>query len=480
MIKTLRLHKFKAFEDTGPIDIRPITVLAGPNSAGKSTILQSLLLLKQTLESGSPDLVLNLDGRFLQLSGLDQLTFGKPPLEECSIGYEIELESRMPRRVVPRYYPDLVVPEGDESIPLHSRLELWFGPGRTEGGEPTVTVRLFDITSLVQGQDSRRPRLTIAAAEEGYSVTMDDIELPEPVRGGEIVSWAGRHFLPTYLAVSAEAEEDAERPSVVAVDPIFGSPLSEFEKYLLRGLQYLGPLRQEPQPAYMHPGSPFPEIGPGGEAAPQMLWLERDERVRYRQGAGEEFHEVTLLSAVGQAFALLGISEAIDVKSVESLVYQILFRPKGWEDEKHITIADVGFGVSQLLPIVVMSLRSHEGSLLVFEQPEIHLHPRAQAALADFFLSLDLSETRLLIETHSDHFINRLRRRIAEDPSDQLREDVSILFVRPPHNGMGATVEQLRVDRYGVIENWPPAFLPESADEAEAIFRAGLEKRGVR
>ena len=81
------------------------------------------------------------------------------------------------------------------------------------------------------------------------------------------------------------------------------------------------------------------------------------------------------------------------------------------------------------------------------------------------------------METHSDYLINRLRRRIAEDPTDELREKVSILFVRPPHNGEGAIVEPLRVDTYGVIENWPPDFLPESADEAEAIFRAGLKKR---
>ena len=480
MIRKLRLRNFKAFQDTGYIELRPITVLAGPNSGGKSTILQSLLLLKQTLESGSPDLELNLDGRFLQFSGLDELTFGKPPLEECSVAYEIEFESRMPRGAVPGYYPDLLVPEGVESIPLHSRLELIFGSGKTEGGKPTVMVRRFDMTSWAQDQDTPRPRLSITATDDGYSVTMEDVDLPGPFVGREFEGWAARNFLPTYLFVRAAVDEESERPSAVEVDPIFRFPLSHLEDYLRRGVTYLGPLRQEPRRAYPHSGSPFPEIGDRGEAAPQMLWLERDESVRYRQRAGDEYREVTLLDAVRDAFELLGITQAIDVKSVEGVVYQILFGLKGWGDEKHVTIADVGFGVSQLLPIVVMSLRSSDSPLLLFEQPEIHLHPRAQAGLADFFLSLDLSERRLVVETHSDHFINRLRRRIAEDPTDQLREDVGILFVLPPQDGRGATVEQLRVDRYGVIENWPAEFLPESADEAEAIFRAGLEKRGVR
>ena len=82
---------------------------------------------------------------------------------------------------------------------------------------------------------------------------------------------------------------------------------------------------------------------------------------------------------------------------------------------------------------------------------------------------------RIVVETHSDHFINRLRRH----PTDSLKDTVSILFVHPPHGDEGATIEPLKVDRFGVIENWPEGFLPEAADEAQAIFGAGLRKRGV-
>jgi len=242
-------------------------------------------------------------------------------------------------------------------------------------------------------------------------------------------------------------------------------------------MEYLGPLREEPQRAYLHSGSPFPEIGQRGEFAAQVLWLEKDTVVHYKPSMHEEADTVPLLTAVGDAFQRLGITQPINVRSGMSIVYQILFGLKGWKQRKHVSIADVGFGVSQLLPIVVMGLRAPEGSLLLFEQPEIHLHPQVQASLADFFLTLGESKKRLLIETHSDYFINRLRRRIAEDPTDELGERVSILFVRPPEDGKGAVIEPMRVDRYGVIENWPADFLPESADEAERIIRAGLKKR---
>ena len=83
----------------------------------------------------------------------------------------------------------------------------------------------------------------------------------------------------------------------------------------------------------------------------------------------------------------------------------------------------------------------------------------------------------MIVETHSDHFINRLRRRIAEDPTDTIKELVNILFVHPSVGRSGATISQLSVNRYGVIDNWPTDFLPESSDEAEAIFVAGLKKR---
>jgi len=122
-------------------------------------------------------------------------------------------------------------------------------------------------------------------------------------------------------------------------------------------------------------------------------------------------------------------------------------------------------------------LRSAEQSILIFEQPEIHLHPRLQSNLADFLLNIALSGRRVIVETHSDYLINRLRRRIAEDESDRIRDKVSVLFVRPPLEDQGAVIEPLSVDSYGVIENWPPDFLPESGDEAEAIIRASLKKR---
>jgi predicted ATPase len=477
MIKTLSLRSFKAFRETGDIDLKPVTVLAGPNSGGKTSILQSLLLLKQTLETEAPDVDLNLDGRFLQFSAFDELTFGRPPLQECEVGYNFTVETEIPAKRVPHYFPGLRTPEDVERLPLETTIEISFRYVPVRDGTEQVIAHTINVASYLDGTPGPSLAIRFENKEKGYQVDLQGIELRGPYSGGRIKGAAGRHFLPQILLVEEDDKENGGRPPIMMLDPIFQIPLRELQDELRDNLRYLGPIRSEPQRAYMHSGSRNPVIGTRGEYAAQILWLEKDDEVGYRETMTGEPVTLTLLDAVSNEFRRLGISQPIQVESTKAIIYQILFGLSGSGGKKQVTIADVGFGVSQLLPVVVMALRAPQTSILLFEQPEIHLHPKVQANLADFFLRIASSQRRILVETHSGHFINRLRRRIAEDPTDMLKDRVSILFVRPPSDGKGARIEPLTVDRYGVIDNWPPDFLPESSDEAEAIFKAGLTKR---
>ena len=473
MIKSLRLQNFKAFEDTGTLELKPITVLAGPNSGGKSSILQSLLLLKQTLE-GPPEIDLNLDGTYLQFSGFNELTFGKPSLSHCDVGYEFEVETPIPREIVPRYFPNVTLPEEPEGVSLHSKIELTFRYKRRDE-EKSVVLDRFETSSSVLEREGPYIRGTLRNGNYRTVMRGKGIRLPEPLTGRRIKTVDVRHFLPYFLVF--EGDEESPHTPHRLMDPIFSHPFHELRGEIEDNLQYLGPLRERPKRAYLHSGNPLTEIGDSGQYAAQILWLERGDKVRYLPALGQEPIEVTLMEAVNDAFLRLGMLQPVDVKSVKSIMYQMLFHLGGPKTGHAVTIADVGFGVSQLLPILVLGLRSHVSSILLLEQPEIHLHPKLQANLADFLLTLAEQERRIIVETHSDHFINRLRRRIAEDRTDELRKKISILFVHPPQDGQGATIEPLQIDRFGVIEKWPPNFLPEAADEAEAIFLAGLDKR---
>ncbi len=476
MIKKLRLFNFKAFEDTGSLDLRPITVLAGPNSGGKSSVLQSLLLLKQTL-AGRPEINLNLDGQYLQFSDFSELVFGRPSLSKSAITYQFLIESPMPREYVPRYFSNPPPFDGDEDATLRSDIEMTFRYRRQELRDSAILDQ-FKIESRLG--ELRGPFFRASYRDGRYKASMAGKNVRRRLasfKGQRIDTVHGRHFLPQFLVLEADGDSDYRQH--LTLDAIFRNPLNRLREELEVQLGYLGPLRQRPQRAYLHSGNPTIDIGESGEYAAQVLWRERNRKISYSTGIGEDPQETTLLEAVNDAFARIGMLQPVTVKSERSVMYQILFLLEGSRTKQTTTIADVGFGVSQLLPILVIGLRLGKESLLMLEQPEIHLHPRLQANLADFLLTLATNGRRIIIETHSDHFINRLRRRIAEDSTNQLQDSVSILFVNPPVEGRGAKVEPLQIDKYGVIRNWPPGFLPEAADEAQAIFLAGMNKRGL-
>jgi len=480
MIETIRLKQFKAFEDTGEIEIKPITIIAGPNSGGKSTLLQSLLLLKQTLET-ERNTLLNLDGRFLQFSGIDEFTFNKPSPEECEVAYEFKINSYIPRDFVPQYFPDFKIPgaKRPEGFLFESRVKLAFRQIQYKDDKKQVGPYYFSIRCFLDGTTG--PELVIRFYSGRHRVYFRGRGSVEPKKKKDKESINGvdfNNFLPFSFTISGNEKEMAGEhySRSVQVDPIFRVPLGYLREELESNLKYLGPLREEPRRAYLHSGSLFPEIGKKGEYAAQLLWLEKDKKVMYIAGPSHKKYQMNLMTAVSRAFHEMGVFQTIDVSQVQRIVYQVLFGLEGAGARKKVTIADVGFGMSQLLPIILIGLRSDEDSILVFEQPEIHLHPKLQASLGDFFIILAQLGKRLIIETHSDHLINRLRRRIVEDKSDKLKDSISILFVHPPKGGEGATIQPLNINRYGVIDNWPPDFLPEAADEAEIIFRKGLEK----
>jgi predicted ATPase len=150
-----------------------------------------------------------------------------------------------------------------------------------------------------------------------------------------------------------------------------------------------------------------------------------------------------------------------------------------------VKLTDVGFGVSQVLPVIVESFYVPRRSIVIFEQPEVHLHPRVQADLADLFVDAIRArengvarDCQFIIESHSEHFLRRLQRRIAEE--ELSKEDAALYFVHT--EGASASIEELEVDDYGNIKNWPNAFFgDEMADllaRTEAQARRMAKERG--
>lgn len=147
----------------------------------------------------------------------------------------------------------------------------------------------------------------------------------------------------------------------------------------------------------------------------------------------------------------------ITVNAVQDVIHQINVHQYGLS----LDLTDVGFGISQVLPVIVQGFLSRENSLTIIEQPEIHLHPKMQADLADLFIDIIYPSKNepnkfLLIETHSEYMLKRLRRRIAEKKLNY--EDVAIYFIHPRNaQNNSAIIEKIIIDEYGVFK-WPKEF----------------------
>ena len=158
--------------------------------------------------------------------------------------------------------------------------------------------------------------------------------------------------------------------------------------------------------------------------------------------------------------------------------YEVGVRTKGSRD--WVDLPDVGFGISQVLPVLVQCFYAPPGSIVFMEQPEIHLHPRAQSALADVMIDVIKSREdgadrniQLIVETHSEHFLRRLQRRIAEEKVSQ--EKVSAYFANV--SKAPATLEALELDEFGNVLNWPEHFFGDEMGDIAEQAKAALQRR---
>ncbi|OQX12646.1 MAG: hypothetical protein BWK80_43560, partial [Desulfobacteraceae bacterium IS3] len=263
----------------------------------------------------------------------------------------------------------------------------------------------------------------------------------------------------------------------------FQPAIEILEQELMYNIKYVGPLRAEPQRRYQE-REIEKDVGSRGENTVLLLRKHWRKKVAFVELPEDESRVVSwetlktadmeLGAAINEALRWMGMQK-LEVKE-NSGVIRADFVALSHED-KWVTIADVGFGVSQILPVLTTALLSDTDSLLIFEQPEIHLHPRAQARLAELMVCLARTGRRMIIETHSDHLINRLRRISAEDMTNELADQVGIVFVQQNKDRDGAYIESLKLNEEGLIENWPPGFLAETAEDSRAIIKAGISKR---
>ena len=254
-----------------------------------------------------------------------------------------------------------------------------------------------------------------------------------------------------------------------------------FDTFFSSKLKYLGPLRVEPKPIYPLPSTADPyDVGLTGEYTATVLELHKSSHVEYVKF--EKFDspienlkkiKTTLQDAVSYWLDYMGVASELETEDKGKLGFEL--RVKTLHSKTTHDLTHVGVGVSQVLPILVMCLLADNDSTLLFEQPELHLHPSVQARLGDFFISMILSGKQCIVETHSEYLVDRIRLRIALAESTDLSIKIKVLFAEKLAEK--SEFREIVINEFGSIDQWPDGFFDESQRHAEELLLAAMEKR---
>ena len=236
--------------------------------------------------------------------------------------------------------------------------------------------------------------------------------------------------------------------------------------YFIKDIHYLGPLREDPKFLYPFSDNKYTlEIGRIGENTASTLALYGKESYNYPipewdDNGNVKFEYLCLINAVKEWLIYLCV--AVDLKvNIEKNGYSL--KVKSSYDSDFTDLNNVGVGVSQVLPIIVKCLSiTDRFSSLIIEHPELHLHPKIQTRLANFLTAISQSGTQIIIESHSEHFINAFRYRIAvmQSPDDEnLANNVQIYFTEKDNEG--TLFKSITIDKYADVSDWPKDFFDE-------------------
>lgn len=484
MLKNISYENFKSFKKLNNFEFKPITILCGTNSCGKSTIIQSLMTLKQTLESQSNEQVLLLNGKYVHLGIFNDIVFEKKPTNIVSLKYTFIFNKSNSEGILRHYLRQLSNAHPSDDVDFsESRIDIELKL-RTVNRQTKIkymkAIRVEEyklIISFNSKTDKLKKYETFIyfkyAENKNYNIFWENVKFyndEEAVSGNTKGVCEFINLFPTIKRVINGYDAGTTNLYMFfwRVKDIIGN--------IFKSYSYIGPLREEASRRYIYENE-ISEIGLKGENAAFLYMRDSKEEIKnfYTfNSQTEEFSrkKVTLKEGVNEWLRILGI-EGFDSKISNEVIYLNL-NANPYNDT-NVNMADVGFGISQVFPIILEGLRISENETLVLEQPEIHLHPKMQMDMADYFLSLALAKKNVIIETHSEHIINRLVRRIIEDDNKKLKDLIGIYFITPSKDG--SNIELINIDESHGIVNWPENFFDQGAIEQEKIILAGIKKR---
>ena len=437
MFTHIRVQNFKSWKDSGKVELAPLTGFFGTNSSGKSSLLQMLLLLKQTAERPDVEEVIFFgdENSFVNLGDFHEVVHGHKAEKQLELEFGSTLKEPLEIRLFPK--PNS---RDNRSILLGSSNSLNFRSAiRAKEGKLNI-------------EDLRYQGSQYTLEKVPYS---NDISL-SGYQIGKITNVKNCYGMP--LSGQSRFVQSVQQFS------------SAFEN-LFAHVYYLGPTRVSPKRHYRWERSHPENIGQSGEDMIDSLLSARVDQIRtpYK---GKNVPIEERISAWIQEMELAYSFSLDRIGTQGNWNYEIRIQKS--PDNAKVTLVDMGYGLAQFLPVLVHCYYAPEGSTLILEQPGMHLHPKVQSQLADLLIEVVTERSlQILVESHSEHLLTRLQLRIAEQ---QIAAKDTALYFCENDNGV-SNIKPLDVDELGNIKNWPKNFFGNVRGDLVKMAREQMKRQ---
>lgn len=422
----MALTRYRCFSERQEIELRPLTVVLGCNNSGKSALVRAPYVFRTGIHttSSAPLEFERIEGEMLE--SFTDLVYGSRPHGSIEVEFDLQGESGVSTLAA-------TIQNVDEyAIQVVKELELRGPDGR------------LSLRWSQQDPQAVPGRYSVDVAGDIY----DDIP----------VNFTG--LLPQ-SEMAAESESFGKRAVPVDFADIAGQYRRSYP-----AVRYFGPFRDRPQRRYLLPSRAPSDVGIAGEHAGGIL---ASDLVRQKGQLAQCINQSIACSLPGWGVEVIERGGTYSVMLVSAA-----------DGSVRVNLADTGTGVAQVLPIFLQRAMDtlsppRRPVLEIVEQPELHLHPAAHGGLADLYVqAMQQTAVRFLIETHSETFLLRLRRRVAEGALDP--ESLAVFFVE--HSRGSAHVRRIHVDDGGNLDYWPSGVFSEDYDETRALAAAQLAREG--
>jgi hypothetical protein len=424
---------WKSISNLTSIDLKGLTVLAGANSSGKSSFFQPALMLKQTLEAPYDPGALLLDGPHVRFTEASQfLSPGNNKGEFLNLVVGLQTKDDLAETTFSK--------SGEKPIEVIQQ--------RSDLSDKEITIRSTMSAAEIEQQLGQEGKDMLRAFGKNSKT--------------ELSVTRNRCFLAFQISIDSGAGR--------ALSFLLGLGGNEQIIHAIRSIIHLPGLRGNPERTY--PLNATEGFYPGQFQSYTASLIQR----------WKHSPDKTKIKDLNSALAELGLTSEITTVQVDETRVEIkVGRILGVQNEDFVSIADVGLAVSQVLPVLVALVAAHPGQLVFVEQPELHLHPRAQVQLARIMVRAVKRGVRILLETHSSLLILGLQTEVAKGAL--FVDDLALHWFR--RNELGATyVTAAQVDATGAFGDWPEDFgdvnMKAESDYLDAAEQVLIAEKNAR